>query len=637
MKRLLQAFPAVCVCVVLCSLVCRAQDRTLPAPDSDCAVVVSAQATAQERYAAEPLRRYLSQITGRDVTVGTDGEQAGAAIAVGQTACTPRDVSALPDGGYRIVFAGDTLCIYGAGRKGTLNGVYGFLRDFCGCRWYAADTQVIPQTEVVVVPSDVDVTYKPYFEYAETDWLGSPGNPEYSLANGLNGSMRTLSAEQGGSVRYLGGFCHTLAARFCARDTYFDEHPEYFALHGGKRTPNQLCLTNPDTRRIVTEEVLAVLASQYDPDAGLQIVSVTQDDNGDFCECPACKALDDANGSHAGTMVTFANLIARAVRDAGYSGVLIDTFAYQYTRKTPSAVVPDDNVVIRLCSIECCFCHPLDDDKCKENRDFMRDLRDWGRICERIYIWDYTTNYWETLCLYPDFGVLQRNIQIFYENNARGVFEEGNAGTDCDTEFSQLRAYLLARLMQDPYLDYDAEMRGFLGAYYGEAGEPIYRFLMRTIEKAGKNYRHPLGTFPDSRDTLTAFTASDVTYCDALWEQAKDAVRDTAYLDRTARSEVCWRYWKCCNRRGEYAFFRSTVYTRMAAREALYNDLVRFGVGRTNVARRNRKLTSCKSLILLRRGEKWCALYEEKYWDALEPFVVQMYRFLGRMHGGISI
>ena len=632
MKKVILTCLAACVCAVLCAAAVHAQDRTLLSPQADCPIVVSADATVQERYAAETLRRYLTQITGRGLAVCTESDRTGAAIAVGQTAQT--DASALPDGGYRIAFSGDALCIYGAGNKGTLNGVYAFLRTYCGCRWYGADTLVVPQRETVAVPSDADLSYTPYFEYAETDWLGSPGDTEFSLANGLNGSMRRLSDEQGGSVRYIGGFCHTLATRFCARDAYFDAHPEYFALHGGKRTPNQLCLTNPDTQRIVTAEVLALLESQYDPDGGLQIVSVTQDDNGDYCECPACKALDDANGSHAGTMVTFANLIARAVKAAGYDDVLIDTFAYQYTRKTPTAVVPDDNVVIRLCSIECCFCHTLDDAKCRENRDFMRDLRDWGKICGRIYIWDYTTNYWETLCLYPDFGVLQRNMQIFYENSVRGVFEEGNAGTDCDAEFSQLRAYLLARLMQDPYLDYDAELRGFLDAYYGEAGAPICRFLVRTMEKAGKSYLHPLGTFPDSTDTLTGFTERDVAYCDALWAQAADAAKGTAYSDRVARSEICWRYWKCNNRRGEYSFFRSTLYTRMAAREALYNDLVRFGVGRTNVARPNRQLTACKSLILLRRGEKWCALYEEKYWDALEPFVLRLYRVLGALHGG---
>ncbi|MBQ7542700.1 MAG: DUF4838 domain-containing protein [Clostridia bacterium] len=631
MKKLLSLLLAVCLTAALCIPASAQADKVLFSADVSCRIVLPRDAAPQEEYAARTLRDYLERITGKAFAVTTDDTRPdGAEIAVGNTNRSADE--ALADGAYHIFFAGETLCIRGGGNKGAIGGVYAFLRTFCGCRWYARDTVTIPQTDALSLPASVDVTYTPFFEYAETDWLTSAFDPEFSLANGLNGgNCRTLSDAQGGVVRYY-PFCHSLSTVFCARDKYFDAHPEYFALHDGKRSPNQLCLTNPDTQRIVQEEVLAYLCDHHDPDADLQIVSITQDDNGDYCECPSCKALDDLNGSHAGTNVTFANAVADKVKEAGYDNVAIDTFAYQYTRKTPTHVVPRDNVIIRLCSIECCFCHTLDDPHCKENRSFMQDLRDWNEICRRIYVWDYTCNYWETVCLYPDFGVLQRNMQIFYENNVKGVFEEGNSCEDCDAEFSELRAYLLARLMQDPYLDFDAEMRGFLDAYYGPGGEAICRFLVRTTEKAGASRTAHLGTFPDSTDTLTRFTASDVAYCDAQWETAKALTEGTEYFARVERSELCWRWWKCNNRRGEYAFLRSTLYSRMASREALYNDLKRFGVARTSVARPNRGLTECMSLVLLRRGEKWAKLYDEKYWDFLEPFVLRLYGFLDSLH-----
>lgn len=631
MKRMLCVFCAVCLLVCFPLTGHALDDIILASPGSVCRVVVSQTASPQERYAADTLARYLRRITGQTPAVVTDDAPANSAeIAVGSTNRSADED--LPDGGYHIFSADDTLCIVGGGNKGAIYGVFAFLRVFCACRWYAHDEIVVPQRDTIRIPADTDVTYTPYFEYTETDWLSSTSDPEYSLANGLNGgNCRTLSEAQGGTVRFY-PFCHSLSTVFCARSAYFDTHPEYFALHDGKRTPNQLCLTNPDTLRIVQTQVLDYLQSHNNPQDDLEIISITQDDNRDYCECPTCRTIDDLNGSHAGTNVAFANAVADAVKDAGYDNVAIETFAYQYTRKPPTAVVPRDNVIIRLCSIECCFCHPLDDADCRENRDFMRDLRDWNKICSRIYIWDYTTNYWETLCLYPDFGVLQRNMQIFYENHVRGVFEEGNAAEDCNAEFGELRAYLLARLMQDPYLDYDAEMRGFLDAYYGAGGAAICNFLARTIEKAGASKTAHLGTFPDSTKTLTRFTESDVAYCDAQWAKAKSETAGTRFFDRVERAEICWRWWKCNNRRGEYSALRSTLYTRMAAREALYNDLVRFGVGRTNVARPNRQLTKCMSLVLLRRGEKWAKLYEEKYWDLLEPFVLALYRLLGSMY-----
>ena len=82
-------------------------------------------------------------------------------------------------------------------------------------------------------------------------------------------------------------------------------------------------------------------------------MSLTQHDNQKYCECENCKALDEANGSHAGTMITFVNTVAERVKAAGdYDNVVFDTFAYQYTRKAPTAVVPREDVIVRLCSIE---------------------------------------------------------------------------------------------------------------------------------------------------------------------------------------------------------------------------------------------------------------------------------------------
>ncbi|MCR4615977.1 MAG: DUF4838 domain-containing protein [Clostridiales bacterium] len=609
------------LCLIMCLLLLISAVPFSAAAGEVYSIALSENATADDRSAADTLRLYLARILPCEPVIGEAADQADFIIG-GE----PENAANITAGGYSITRRdGGAVYIKGVGGRGALNGVYTFLQEYCGCRWYAPEETVLPKTDALSLPDNINITYSPYFEYTATDWRSAFDN-EFALANGLT----SIGGYTGG---YIYGFCHTLSTRFCSRDKYFDEHPEYFALHDGKRTPNQLCLTNPDTLRVVTDEVLEILQSYlYDPNADLQIISITQDDNSEFCECPACKALDKENGSHAGTNVTFANAVADAVKEAGYDNVAIDTFAYSYTRKTPTKVVPRDNVIIRLCDIECCFCHTLDDPKCKENVDFMQDLHDWGEICKRIYIWDYTTNYWETPCIYPDFGVIQRNMQIFYENNAKGIFEEGEPALDDNAEFGELRGYLLTRLMKDPYLDFDAEMRGFLKAYYGDAWEPIYRFLERVTKKAGASYLSHLGVFPDSTDTLTRFNASDVEYSDAQWKEAKEKAQGTKYFDRVERSELCWRFWKSENRRAEFSPLRTTLYMRMRAREELYNDLLRMGITYMNHTRRDREFTECMSLILLRCPGKWCKLYEEPFWFAIEPVVLKLYNLMGRIY-----
>ncbi|MBQ7637436.1 MAG: DUF4838 domain-containing protein, partial [Clostridia bacterium] len=332
----------------------------------------------------------------------------------------------------------------------------------------------------------------------------------------------------------------------------------------------QLCLTNEDVYRIVEQEVLDMLSREHDPDASLQILSLTQNDNQSFCECPACKALDEENGSHAGTMLTFVNRIARSVAAAGYDNVVIDTFAYQYTRNAPTKVKPEQNVCVRLCSIECCFSHPLDDPDCRENADFMRDLRDWSKLTDRLYIWDYTTNYAHTVCPFPDFGVLQRNIQIFYENHAKGIYEEGNYYVDsCDAEFGELRAYLISKLLQDPYCDYYAEMNGFLKAYYGDGWQALRYYIDLTSKAAARTH---VDIYERELETL-AFLPGETAYADILWETAKKKAEGEK-LEHVLRSELSWRYWKASAGVGEY----SNMFRAVDERRRLMADFEKYGI-----------------------------------------------------------
>ena len=61
-------------------------------------------------------------------------------------------------------------------------------------------------------------------------------------------------------------------------------------------------------------------------------------------------------------MIQFVNRIAREFPDKQ-----ISTLAYQYTRKAPKTFIPEPNVLITLCSIECDRSAPIDQ-KCEDIR-----------------------------------------------------------------------------------------------------------------------------------------------------------------------------------------------------------------------------------------------------------------------------
>ncbi|MEI6579824.1 MAG: DUF4838 domain-containing protein, partial [Eubacteriales bacterium] len=418
---------------------------------------------------------------------------------------------------------------------------------------------------------------KPYFEYRETDWI-SPRDHVYSIANKQNGTIyRTLSEAEGGNMGYAAGFAHTLTTIILPSSQYFATHPEYYAWRtdSKSRTPNQLCLTNPDTLNLVIQQVKDILKAN--PTA--QIVSLTQHDNQDYCECKNCKAIDDYEGSHSGTIISFVNAVADAINNE-YPNVAIDTFAYQYTRKPPLHVVPRANVIVRLCSIECCFSHALNDPACADNVSFNKDLTDWKKICNRIYIWDYTTNYAHFLGPFPNFGVLQTNMQFFAENNVKGIYEEGDhVAIQCNAEFAELRAFLLVKLLWNPYINYDKTMNDFLRAYYGKGWQYVREYIDLTTKNTGTCNQHMYIFNSMTGKGVLNLNISEINYCNELWAQAAELADTQVQLKNVKMSELSWRYWKGCNKVSEFSRLQE-IPTWKAANDALYNDYTKYGIVR---------------------------------------------------------
>ena len=488
---------------------------------------------------AEYLNRFIKDICGYSLTIADSKASAGKYIIL--------SVDPTLESGYNVSADGKNITISGGSLRGVVDGICGFLTKYGGIRFYTSDT-VVKTKSNITIPASENYSYTPYFEMTETDWY-SPCDLDYSLFNGISGtSYRKFPAELGGGAEYISSFAHTMTNQFCSKDKYFEDHRDCFALCAGFRTKESLCLSNPETLEIVTAEVLDLLKEKHDPDADLQIVSLTQNDNILFCTCPRCLARYAKYGSISGLTIEFANSVAREVKAAGYDNVAIDTFAYMYTRSAPKRIVPDDNIIVRLCSIECCFSHPLNDRFCTANVGFATDLKNWSEICSRLYVWDYTTNYCNYIGIFPNFDVLQENMQFFYENNVKGVYEEGNYSmTECDTEFGELRSYLICKLMQDPYCDIKAERAAFLNAYYGDGGRYIDEFIDIISDSAASAH---MSIYSSMKDTCS-LSRKEIVHCDELWKSAESSASGEA-LRHVTDSELAWRYWKYKNNASEY-------------------------------------------------------------------------------------
>jgi len=487
------------------------------------AIVIPDSATPQERHAAADLRSHLEQVTGEGLPIVTDSAVADRTpIIVGRSALLPKlgiraDFGSLGTEGIAIETAGPALALLG-NKRGVLYACYTFLEDYLNCRWLAPDCTVLPRTGEFDLPA-ISRRYIPPLEYRATDYPNSR-EADWAVRNKMTSSVTELDEPRGGKVTYR-GFVHTFNA-LVPPETYFEEHPEYYSEINGVRVGpdrSQLCLANPEVLRIAKQTVREWI--QESPEAS--IFSVSQNDWENYCQCSRCAALAEEEGSQIGPILHFVNAIADDVA-ADYPDKTIDTLAYWYSRKPPKHVRPRPNVVIRLCTIECCFIHPLESDP--YNASFVEDIKGWSEVSKRLWIWDYVINYLHTVQPFPNLYVLKPNINFFINHGVTGIYEEANYFSR-GGELAELRSYIIAKTLWDPSYDTDRAIDEFVSGYYAQAADPIRQYLDLIHREVPSSPDLHVRIYADPQAYLSAGLLGR---CAALFDNAEEAVANDPTL-----------------------------------------------------------------------------------------------------------
>ncbi len=467
-------------------------------------IVTPAQASEAERYAAEELQTFLEKVAGVKLPIASDASALPAkAILVGSTAHTAGvlkdpafDLKSLGDDGFRLVARPPHLVVLGSPRRGILYGVYELLETYAGCRWYTSWHSRIPVRDRVSVPAALDDTQKPAFAMRQPFWYDYIQNLDFGArlrVNGYNHTGKTVPAKFGGDdFRFGGGLSssHTFNT-LVPPSEFFATHPEYFSFENGRRINGrtQLCLTNPDVLRIVTERVLERI--RKDPTA--KFYGVSQNDWHHFCQCEKCKAIDEEEESHAGTMVRFVNAVAERV-EKEFPNAIIETLAYQYTRKPPKKTRLRHNVVPCLCTIECDFARPIPESPYQQNINFLRDIAGWKTQTDQLYVWDYTTDFYHYCFPMANVYSLQGNLKFFRDNHVKEIFEQG-AFQGRHGDLAELKGWLLAKFMWNPDRPLEPLLDDFLNGYYGK-GAPFVREYLEELHRRQRDWSavatHPL-------------------------------------------------------------------------------------------------------------------------------------------------
>lgn len=474
---------------------------------ADVVIITDVNAAKYVRNAAEVLEKYLHEVSHVHFQVKQEEDVVEQAVIVGAHSngvIEQRELKKLNNDGYMIKANGKTVQIAGNNDRGTLYGVYEFLKRVCGIRWVTDKDIRIPQMAQCEI-GIFEHRFSPKMEYRDVA-LFELINAEAAQANGLNGEFTKLDNKY-----KITPFAHSVA-QFAPPKQYFNGHPEYFPLINGvrERSYSQLCFSNEELVEVAVQWVL----EQKRKNPKCEIFTISQNDGYNWCECEKCKALNDKHDTLGGAMFVFVNKVAREVKKY-YKDIKIDTLAYLHTRKPPKDMAMEDNVIVRYCNIETSITNEYSTSDYINENNFDKsynpitckeELIKWCSIAKKVFVWEYPQNAAHYHLPIPNIHIFAKNVKTALECGAKGMFLN-MAYTGPDSSYGAVKGYVFSNLLWDCEADADALVKEACDIYYKEVSEDIQDAIW-FIEQSLQECPFSSGLFcpPDEVFYSTVFT-----------------------------------------------------------------------------------------------------------------------------------
>lgn len=485
--------------------------------EQDYALIVEANADSITLKAAHQMNTHWKMITGRDLETMDKCPEDKIGLFIGKSfvgVSKKEDLADLKEDGFIISIQEEGIFLFGNDPLSDLYAVNTFLEEQMGCVKLSATEDYIPHIE--------HPQFEPFFKKYE---------PAFLFRRILFKGQRDLAFREWYKLDELddwGMFVHTFN-QLISPDIYYKEHPEYFSLVNGRRLQDaQLCLSNPDVIHLLIEN----LGVEMEKKPQKTVWSVSQNDTYNYCECKGCQKLYDQYESYSGAYIEMSNKIAEA-----YPEKQISTLAYQFTREAPKNIQPLPNVNIMFCSIECNRSLPLDTDP--RSAGFVKDMKDWSALTSNIFMWDYVVQFKNYLTPFPNFPVLQSNIQFFKEHEVDMMFQQGSSRNWSD--LSELKQFLIAKLLWNPQVNVDSLSTHFIQLYYQEAApfiEEYYQGINGDIQEHAAHEFLNIYGFPS--DYMDSYLGPDrmLHYLSMMDSAEKAVAYDSLLLNRVKRARL---------------------------------------------------------------------------------------------------
>ena len=448
-------------------------------------VVLPDHPTVEEALAAERLQFYVQEITGvrleviREPQLLTSRPAPPARIHIGSTRAASHVLESLeernaPAEASLVAADGDTTFVTGIDPIGTLHATYFLLEDF-GCRLY------IPAEWGTIIPRASELVIEDQSTYRA---------PSFKLRSGLTHATTDLdedaswAAYEWGRGNHLGGWRwwgggHSY--RFLIPKENMETHPEWFALVNGKRTRDQLCITNPEGRAFALETVRRALVGYGDNPPELICISPDDTRAEGFCQCETCHQLvptlpDGTKNFREGhdRIIAYANYFAEAVRD-DYPNSRVVYYVDYHSQGFPSIATPAPNSAFWAVHWQGDQFHGQDD-----STRLGKALTNWGRFDSPMVVYSYWGSH-TSWGFWPLVHAMGQDVRHYHNKGVVGLYSETHENWGAQ----HLNYIVYPRLLWDVNTDVDALIDEFCEKFYGPAAKPMREYYTLLEKAAG--------------------------------------------------------------------------------------------------------------------------------------------------------
>lgn len=435
------------------------------------------------KYALDELVRLFGRLGCGNVSLSElpESDNYYFVISTGKTDAKPVDVSDVLHDGFVIDVESKKIILSATSAKGLLNAVYKLAEAFGiiflvpgeNGEWIPETPQPLSIGRVYLNPRfpHRGVFWQPLNtkDFTHEEWLRFYGKLKFNVVSDYNKDSKTL--EEVGLRFETGG--HGLRELLPREE--FDNTPDLFRMFqpedfGGKRQPDSnLCITNPETRRVITNNFkkrLSELGDCYGLNAWADDLP-----SGGWCMCPSCRSFNAADQSQMAM-----NLLAATAAEEGKTKIAI--LAYHDTMMPGTEVTPHQNCYLLFAPRERCYGHAIDDPDCERNRFYFQTLKAWQQKCQNISD-NHTFEYYFDQILFRGLfpflpEIIIRDMDVYEAHNIESHMSLQVAGPVIAPEYNML---VFANAQWDKSLTAGSFINKIIKKFNTDSAEALGQYL----------------------------------------------------------------------------------------------------------------------------------------------------------------